>query len=116
MDTLLCNDDGNIVFSESTTGAIISNQETLAFLYNGSGTETTYIWDADGVTYADILVVGGGGGGTKAPATYVPGGGGGGGEVVHRRGVQVTPGVEIKVGRGGPMNTQGGISQFTSLI
>jgi hypothetical protein len=116
MDTLLCNDNGNIVFSESTVGTIISKEETLAFLYNGSGTETTYIWDADGVTYADVFVVGGGGGGTKAPATYVPGGGGGGGEVVHRRGVQVTPGVEIKVGRGGPMNTQGGVSQFTSLI
>jgi hypothetical protein len=96
--------------------AVITNEETLAFLYAGSGTETTYTWDAEGVTYADVLIVGGGGGGRTAPGTHTPGGGGGGGEVVLRRGVAVTPGVEIKVGRGGPVNTQGGISQFTSSI
>jgi hypothetical protein len=116
MDTLLCNDDGAIIVSESTIDTVITNEETLAFLYAGSGTETTYTWDAEGVTYADILVVGGGGGGRTAPGTHTPGGGGGGGEVVLRRGVAVTPGVEIKVGRGGPVNTQGGISQFTSSI
>jgi len=98
--------------------AVITNEETLAFLYAGSGTETetTYTWDAEGVTYADILVVGGGGGGGEALNSYFPGGGGGGGEVVFRQGVPVTPGVEIKVGRGGPELTQGGISQFTSSI
>src|SRR6056300_753832 len=95
--------------------AVITTQETLAFLYAGSGTETTYTWDAEGVTYADILVVGGGGGG-RSSSGYSPAGGGGGGEVVYRQGVQVTPGVEIKVGRGGPIATQGGISQFTSSI
>ena len=87
----------------------------MAFRKSGSGTETTYTWDAEGVTYADILVVGGGGGGQSA-SLYHPKGGGGGGEVVYRQGVAVTPGVEIKVGRGGPVNTQGGISQFTSAI
>ena len=95
--------------------AVITNEETLAFLYAGSGMETTYTWDAEGVTYADILVVGGGGGGQSA-TLYYPTGGGGGGEVVYRQGVAVTPGVEIKIGRGGPVNTQGGISQFTSAI
>jgi hypothetical protein len=102
--------------SLTSTHGVITNEETLAFLYAGSGTETTYTWDAEGVTYADILVVGGGGGGRTAPGTHSPGGGGGGGEVVLRRGVAVTPGVEIKVGRGGPIGTQGGISQFTSAI
>jgi hypothetical protein len=98
--------------------AVLTNEETLAFLYAGSGTETetTYTWDAEGVTYADILVVGGGGGGATAPSIFTPHGGGGGGEVVYRRGVPVTPGVEIKVGRGGPIATQGGISQFTAAI
>ena len=99
-----------------TTQGLIRNEETLAFLYAGSGTETTYTWDAEGVTYADILVVGGGGGGRTATGDYTPGGGGGGGEVVYRQGLAVTPGVEIKVGRGGPASTQGGISQFTSSI
>jgi hypothetical protein len=95
--------------------AVITNEETLAFLYTGSGTETTYTWDAEGVTYADILVVGGGGAG-RSSSGYAPAGGGGGGEVVYRQGVPVTPGVEIKVGCGGPVATQGGISQFTSSI
>lgn len=99
-----------------TTQGLIRNEETLAFLYAGSGTETTYTWDAEGVTYADILVVGGGGGGGTPRKDFEPGGGGGGGEVVLRQGVAVTPGVEIKVGRGGPASTQGGISQFTSSI
>jgi hypothetical protein len=94
---------------------VITNEETLAFLYAGSGTETTYTWDAEGVTYADVLIVGGGGGGTTSSG-FSPRGGGGGGEVVFRQGVAVTPGVEIKVGRGGPASTQGGISQFTSSI
>jgi hypothetical protein len=115
MDTLLCNDDGDIIVSESTIDTVITNEETLAFLYAGSGTETTYTWDAEGVTYADILVVGGGGGG-RTSSSSSPCGGGGGGEVVLRQGVAVTPGVEIKVGRGGPASTQGGISQFTSSI
>ena len=117
MDTLLCNSDGDIVLSESTMDTVVTTQETLAFLYVGSGTETdtTYTWDAEGVTYADVLVVGGGGAGTTSGG-YVPTGGGGGGEVVYRRGVPVTPGVEIKVGRGGPSGSQGGISQFTSAI
>ena len=98
--------------------AVLTNEETLAFLYTGSGTETetTYTWDAEGVTYADILVVGGGGGSRTPPSNFNPSGGGGGGEVVYRRGVPVSPGVEIKVGRGGPIATQGGISQFTSAI
>jgi hypothetical protein len=116
MDTLLCNDDGDIIVSESTIDTVITNEETLAFLYAGSGTETTYTWDAEGVTYADILVVGGGGGGNRPYINFNPAGGGGGGEVVFRQGVPVTPGVEIKVGRGGPTGTQGGISQFTSSI
>jgi hypothetical protein len=106
--------------SFTSTHGVLTNEETLAFLYAGSGTETetTYTWDAEGVTYADILVVGGGGGGRtrSSPSFYDPGGGGGGGEVVYRQGVPVTPGVEIKVGRGGPNATQGGISQFTSSI
>jgi hypothetical protein len=104
--------------SFTSTHGVLTNEETLAFLYAGSGTETetTYTWDAEGVTYADILVVGGGGGGGEALNSYFPGGGGGGGEVVFRQGVPVTPGVEIKVGRGGPELTQGGISQFTSSI
>ena len=103
--------------SFTNTHEVITNQETLAFLYTGSGTETdtTYTWDAEGVAYADVLVVGGGGGGGNA-TRFNPAGGGGGGEVVYRRGVSVTPGVEIKVGRGGPISTQGGISQFTSAI
>jgi hypothetical protein len=50
-------------FQLNESGTVITNEETLAFLYAGSGTETTYTWDAEGVTYADILVVGGGGGG-----------------------------------------------------
>lgn len=115
MDTLLCNNDGDIIVSESTIDTVLTTQETLAFLYAGSGTETTYTWDAEGVTYADILVVGGGGAG-RSSSGYSPAGGGGGGEVVYRQGVPVTPGVEIKVGRGGPVATQGGISQFTSSI
>jgi hypothetical protein len=105
--------------SFTSTQGVITNEETLAFLYAGSGTETTYTWDAEGVTYADILVVGGGGGGSKAPSSNLPAGGGGGGEVVFRQGVPVTPGVEIKVGRGGPTGDpapNGGISQFTSAI
>jgi hypothetical protein len=101
--------------SFTSTHGVLTNEETLAFLYAGSGTETTYTWGAEGVTYADILVVGGGGGG-KSATLYLPTGGGGGGEVVYRRGVPVTPGVEIKVGRGGPIATQGGISQFTPSI
>jgi hypothetical protein len=117
MDTLLYNDDGSIIFGDSggSTHNVLTTQETLAFLYAGSGTETTYTWDAEGVTYADILVVGGGGGG-RSSSGYSPTGGGGGGEVVYRQGVPVTPGVEIKVGRGGPVATRGGISQFTSSI
>jgi hypothetical protein len=115
MDTLLCNNDGDIIVSESTIDTVLTTQETLAFLYAGSGTETTYTWDAEGVTYADILVVGGGGAG-RSSSGYAPAGGGGGGEVVYRQGVPVTPGVEIKVGCGGPVATQGGISQFTSSI
>jgi hypothetical protein len=99
----------------TSTQGVLTTQETLAFLYAGSGTETTYTWDAEGVTYADILVVGGGGGG-RSSSGYSPTGGGGGGEVVYRQGVPVTPGVEIKVGRGGPVATRGGISQFTSSI
>jgi len=105
--------------SFTSTQGVITNEETLAFLYAGSGTETTYTWDAEGVTYADILVVGGGGGGSKAHGSNGPAGGGGGGEVVFRQGVPVTPGVEIKVGRGGPTGDpapNGGISQFTSAI
>jgi len=101
--------------SFTSTHGVLTTQETLAFLYAGSGTETTYTWDAEGVTYADILVVGGGGAG-RSSSGYAPAGGGGGGEVVYRQGVPVTPGVEIKVGRGGPVATQGGISQFTSSI
>ena len=102
--------------SLTSTHGVITNEETLAFLYTGSGTETTYTWDAEGVTYADILVVGGGGGGNRPHVNFNPAGGGGGGEVVFRQGVPVTPGVEIKVGWGGPTGTQGGISQFTSSI
>jgi hypothetical protein len=104
--------------SFTSTHGVLTNEETLAFLYAGSGTETetTYTWDATGVTYADILVVGGGGGGGRPKKAYEPGGGGGGGEVVFRQGVPVTPGVEIKVGRGGPDTIKGGISQFTSSI
>ena len=98
-----------------TTQGLIRNEETLAFLYAGSGTETTYTWDAEGVTYADILVVGGGGG-SQPKTQFAPKGGGGGGEVVYRQGVPVTPGVEIKVGRGGPIDSNGGISQFTPSI
>jgi len=102
--------------SFTSTHGVLTNEETLAFLYAGSGTETTYTWDATGVTYADILVVGGGGGSRRASSGYNPSGGGGGGEVVFRQGVPVTPGVEIKVGRGGPAENSGGISQFTSSI
>lgn len=117
MNTLLCNDDGDIVFHKATSGSvhtILSNEETLAFTYAGSGTQTTYTWDAEGVAYADILVVGGGGGGPNSSG-YAPTGGGGGGEVVFRRGVSVAPGVQIKVGRGGPANTQGGVSEFDTI-
>ena len=102
--------------SLTSTHGVITNEETLAFLYAGSGTETTYTWDAEGVTYADILVVGGGGGSSNSGNNTNPVGGAGGGEVVFRQGVAVTPGVEIKVGRGGPISTNGGISQFTSAI
>jgi hypothetical protein len=103
--------------SFTSTQGVLTNEETLAFLYAGSGTETetTYTWDAEGVTYADILVVGGGGG-SQPLQQFAPKGGGGGGEVVYRQGVSVTPGVEIKVGRGGPINSNGGISQFTPSI
>ena len=65
-----------------TTQGLIRNEETLAFLYAGSGTETTYTWDAEGVTYADVLIVGGGGGGSCSGSAGGGGGGGGGGVII----------------------------------
>jgi len=117
MDTLLCNQDGTILFGDATSGAVtlLSVQETLAFLYTGSDTQATYTWSAEGVTYADILVVGGGGG-TTASGSSNPTGGAGGGEVVFRQGVAVTPNTIVKVGRGGPIDTQGGISEFGAIL
>jgi len=117
MDTLLCNPDGTLLFGDATSGedTLLSSEETLAFLYTGSDVQTTYTWPAVGVKYADIVVVGGGGGGTSATGLSAPKGGGGGGEVVFRRGVAVTPNTTIKVGRGGPIGTQGGISEFGAI-
>ena len=117
MDTLLCNQDGTILFGDATSGVdnLIKFDETLAFLYTGSATQATYTWSAEGVTYADILVVGGGGGTVDNSTSSNPKGGGGGGEVVFRQGVAVTPNTTIKVGRGGPIDTQGGISEFGAI-
>jgi len=66
----------------TSTQGVLTTQETLAFLYTGSGTETTYTWDATGVTYADVLVVGGGGGGSCSGIAGGGGGGGGGGVII----------------------------------
>ena len=82
MDTLLCNEDGDIIIADTTVDTVVTLQETLAFLYAGSGTETTYTWDAAGVTYADILVVGGGGGGSCSGNSGGGGGGGAGGVII----------------------------------
>ena len=68
--------------SFTNTHEVLTNQETLAFLYAGSGTETTYTWDARGVTYADVLVVGGGGGGSCSGTGGGGGGGGAGGVII----------------------------------
>jgi len=68
--------------SFTSTHGVLTNEETLAFLYAGSGTETTYTWGAEGVTYADILVVGGGGGGSCSGSSGGGGGGGGGGVII----------------------------------
>jgi len=114
MDTLLCNQDGTILFGDAVS-AVLSSQETLAFLYTGSAAQATYTWDAEGVTYADILVVGGGGGSQSSADNANPRGGGGGGEVVFRQGVAVSPNTTIKVGRGGPLATNGGISEFGAI-
>ena len=114
MDTLLCNQDGTILFGDAVS-EVLSSQETLAFFYTGSATQATYTWNAEGVTYADILIVGGGGGSQSSADNANARGGGGGGEVVFRQGVAVSPNTTIKVGRGGPIATNGGISEFGAI-
>ncbi len=69
------NSDGVLIADDEEVTVM---EETLIFLYDGSGTQTTYTWTPEpGVVFADVLVVAGGGGGGSDNA----GGGGGGGVI-----------------------------------
>ena len=99
MDTLLCNQDGTILFGDAVS-EVLSSQETLAFLYTGSAEQATYTWSAAGVTYADILIVGGGGAGSCSGTSGGGGGGGGGGVIIDTVSLEEDS-YTITVGAGG---------------
>jgi hypothetical protein len=92
----------------SVTPVIIdADYKYLAFTYSGTGTQKEYTVNFPEDTECDILVVGGGGGGDR-----IIGGGGGGGAVLYATGISIpTNTYTIKVGKGGPQNTNGSPSE-----